>query len=186
MSREFERARDASLVQAGLAGDRSALDGLVGHYYGPIYKVAYRILNDVDASADVTQATFLSAFENLHSFDPSYKFFSWIYRIAINHSLEHTRKRGLAEQKAHLELVCSEPKDPCQELDDEKSGEMIARMLMEMQEDHRVVLVLRHYSELNYDEIAEVLKIPVKRVRSRLYSARQKLKSDLQESGYEI
>lgn len=185
MVRESDRERDADLVTAGLSGDRKALEELVGQYYRPIYKVAFRILNDAEASADVTQMTFLSAFEKLHSYDPSYKFFSWICRIAINHSLELTRRRGLAEQKAHLELVRHGPEDPGERLAEEESGQAVSRMLMALNEDNRIVLVLRHYSELSYDEIANVLKIPVKTVRSRLYSARQQLKTELKRSGHE-
>lgn len=175
-----------SLVEAGLSGDRKALEELVGYYYGPVYKVAFRILNDPEATADVTQTTFLSAFENLGKYDPAYKFFSWICRIAVNHALEHSRKRVLSERKRHLQVVPDEGIDPEQERSDEEQGREVSRVLMEMPEDYRIVLVLRHYSELSYEEIAEVLAVPVKTVRSRLYTARQQIKLALLQNGYEI
>lgn len=186
MDRERDKARDARLVEAGLGGDRAALEQLVEHYYRPIYNAAFRILNDMDASADVAQATFLSAFENLPSYNPDYKFFSWIYRIAVNQALDHGRKRQMAEEKVHLEVVQTLEESPEHDLDEKEAGSMVRRLLTHMQEDYRAVLVLRHYSELSYEEMAEVLDIPVKTVKSRLYSARQVLKSSLQENGFEI
>lgn len=186
MNREQERARDAELVRSGLRGDKNALTQLVDHYYATIYKAAYRILNDAEAASDVTQMTFLSAFENLDKYDPVYKFFSWIYRIAVNHALEQGRKRRLEQEKMQTEFLHPGSGNLEGDVDNIEVGKIIDGMLRKMQEKHRVVIVLRHHVELSYDEIAEVLEIPVKTVRSRLYTARQILRTGLLEKGIEI
>lgn len=186
MNRELERVRDAKLVASGLRGDRAALTQLVDHYYVPIYRAAFRILHDADAASDVTQMTFLSAFENLDKYDPAYKFFSWIFRIGVNHALEQSRKRRLEEEKVQTELLRSGHDDPEEDVSNGEVGRIIDGMIKDMHENYRLVIVLRHYADLSYDEIADVLEIPTKTVRSRLYTARQMLRSRLQENGVEI
>lgn len=182
--RERERARDAELVRAGLDGDRGALEQLVEHYWIPVYRAAYRIVHDAEASADVTQATFLSVFENLHRYDPAYKFFSWIYRIAVNQALDHIRRRQRADEAVQREIAPPSTEDASAALDEAAAGEVAFALIATLPEDYRVVLALRHYAELSYDEMAEVLGIPVKTVRSRLYTARQQLKTALEARGY--
>lgn len=185
MRREQDSVRDAELVAAGLAGDRSALEALAGYYYRPVYHAAYRVLHDVDSSADVAQATFLAAFENLASFDRRYKFFSWIYRIALNQAFDF-RRRCEAHVEGASALEQRSDADPARDLGQEESRKIVRQLLNGLQEDYLAVIVLRHYSELSYDEMAEVLEIPVKTVRSRLYSARQRLKEGLLLQGYDL
>ena len=88
------KSRDHALVERCKRGDRRALEELVGIYERPLYNAAYRILGNPDDAADTTQAVFLKAFENLQSYDPKYKFFSWIYRIAINESINQVKRRN--------------------------------------------------------------------------------------------
>ena len=89
--------RDIALLNDCKRGDRKALDSLVRRYERPVYNAAYRMLGNPDEAADVTQTVFLKAFENLDRFNPKYKFFSWIYRIAINESINQLKKRGRTE-----------------------------------------------------------------------------------------
>ena len=77
-------SRDRALVKRCLNGDRQALTALIEAYQKPLYNAAYRILGNPDDAADATQAAFLKAFEHLRKYNPKYKFFSWIYRIALN------------------------------------------------------------------------------------------------------
>ncbi|HJL60983.1 MAG TPA: sigma-70 family RNA polymerase sigma factor [Pseudomonadales bacterium] len=184
MDREAERKRDASLVLAGLKGDKKALQELVDYYHGPVYNIAFRILNDVDASADTTQTTFLLVFEKLHTFNPEFKFFSWVYRIAVNEALDYYKKQQRFESRLVEAAIPSESGGPEEKMYNVELSRAIQQMLMKLQEDYRSVIVLRHFMELSYDEMAEVLDIPVKTVRSRLYSARQILKSALQSEEF--
>jgi RNA polymerase sigma-70 factor, ECF subfamily len=185
MVAEQDRFRDSELVAAGLAGDKSALEALVEYYYKPVYRAAYRILNDAEVSADVTQTTFLSAFENLASYDRRYKFFSWLYRIALNTAFDVRRRRELSSERGNEpeEPAAAEPES---DIEQEESRRIVRQLINNLQEDYLAVIILRHYSELSYDEMAEVLEIPVKTVRSRLYSARQLLKEQLLLQGYDL
>lgn len=186
MGREQEKVRDARLVDRTLAGDMRAFEELMQCYQRPVFDVAFRMLQDRETSSDITQSTFLAAFEKLGTYDSDYKFFSWIYRIAINQTLDYTRRNRVAETSAHLTVVEEQTEGPDSELADKRTSVLVRKLLDDLQEDHQTVLVLRHYSELSYEEIAEVLEIPIKTVKSRLYSARQVLKSRLQESGYDL
>ena len=88
---------DADLVQECRKGNRKAFESLLDRYEKPVYNAAFRILCSYEDAMDVTQTVFLKAFEHLDRFDPKYKFFSWIYRIAINESINLLNKRGNPE-----------------------------------------------------------------------------------------
>ncbi len=90
-------SRDQALVERCQRGDRKALEELVGHYEKPLFNAAYRILGNPDDAADVTQVVFMKAFEHLGQYDPKYRFFSWIYRIAVNEAINQL-KRGRNQQ----------------------------------------------------------------------------------------
>ena len=173
--------RDRALIMRCKRGDRKALGELVKNYERPIYNAAYRILGNPDDAADVTQIVFLRAFERLDQYNPEYKFFSWIYRIAINESINQ-RNRTRNQQSFTDEDIAVQD-DPEKELDEDRMSEIIQASLMELQEDYRVVVVLRHFSDLSYRDIGGILQIPEKTVKSRLYSARQLMKAQLNEMG---
>ena len=174
-------SRDETLIRRCQQGDRRALEELLEEYQRPVYNAAFRILGNPEDSADVTQTVFLKAFENLEHYNPEYRFFSWIYRIAINESINQIN-RGKREQA----LDDSEPsaaRGPVEQSEADDVSMRVQSALMTLKEDYRVVIVLRHFSELSYREISEVLHIPEATVKSRLYSARQLLKERLEISG---
>ena len=154
---------------------------LVKEYERPIYNAAYRILGNPDDAADVTQVVFMKAFERLDQYNPEYKFFSWIYRIAVNESINQ-RNRSMHLQPLEDEqfTAVGNPEDS---VDADQLADVLQAGLMELQEDYRVVVVLRHFSDMSYKDISGVLRIPEKTVKSRLYSARQLMKTQLAERG---
>ncbi len=173
---------DEGLVTRVLEGDRKAFAVLVAKYEKPVYNVAYRILRDPDDAADATQSTFLKAFQRLASFDTRRRFFSWLYRIAINESLNLTRtRRHGAEVVVDLPSAGPTPED---DYSLTELSEALQTALSTMTFDHRVVVVLKHLLLLSYREIAEILEIPEKTVKSRLYEGRQALKTNLMAQGY--
>lgn len=174
-------SRDRALIMRCKRGDRKALGELIKNYERPIYNAAYRILGNPDDAADVTQAVFLRAFERLDQYNPEYKFFSWIYRIAINESINQRNRSRNMQSFGDDEVAIQE--DPEKEVDAERLSGIIQASLMELQEDYRVVVVLRHFSDLSYRDISGILRIPEKTVKSRLYSARQLMKAQLSERG---
>lgn len=174
-------SRDERLIRRCQQGDRRALEELLDEYQRPVYNAAFRILGNPEDASDVTQSVFLKAFENFDRYNPEYKFFSWIYRIAINESINHIN-RGKREQ-ALEDTQPSTLRGPVEETEADAVSERIQSALMKLQEDYRMVIVLRHFSELSYREISEVLHIPEVTVKSRLYSARQLLKDNLGSIG---
>jgi len=164
-----------------MRGDRQALGELIKEYERPIFNAAYRILGNMDDAADVSQTVFLKAFERLDQYNPEYKFFSWIYRIAVNESInQRNRTRNLQTLEDNEIADAENPEDA---VDADNLSTIIQAGLMELQEDYRVVVVLRHFSDLSYRDISEILHIPEKTVKSRLYSARQLMKAQLMEQG---
>lgn len=177
----MDRDRDHELIDRCRQGDRVALGQLVREYERPIYNAAYRVLGSPDDAADVTQVVFLKVFERLDQYNPKFKFFSWIYRIAINEAINH-RNRTRNEQTLEEDQFVSVG-SPESRLNSEQLADLVQDSLMKLQEDYRVVIVLRHFSDLSYRDISDVLHIPEKTVKSRLYSARQEMKTHLVNRG---
>jgi len=177
----MRRDRDVMLVQACLSGDSAAFGSLVDEYEGKLFNVAFQITGSREDAMDATQAAFVKAYEKLHTFDPSYRFFSWIYRIAINESLNHVKRRG---RESMLESeTAAETADPEQRVGDSETWRAVMRAMRELKPEHRAVVVLRHLEGLSYREIADILTIPENKVKSRLFSARRLLRNKLLERG---
>lgn len=175
------RERDAMLVEACLSGDSSAFGSLVDSYEGKLYNVALQITGSREDAMDATQTAFVKAYEKLHTFDPKYRFFSWIYRIAINEALNITRRRR-QPSGVDVESLLG-PDDPERSSSDREVRRLLYRSVASLSPEHRAVIVLKHLHGLSYREVAEVLSIPEERVKSRLFSARQKLKALLEGQG---
>jgi len=173
--------RDQALVKRCQRGDRKALEELVGYYEKPVFNAAYRILGNPDDAADITQVVFMKAFEHLGQYDPKYKFFSWIYRIAVNEAINQL-KRGRNQQPLDDTEVAG-TRGPEANVEAGDLYREIQDGLMGLTEEYRTVIVLRHFSECSYQQISEILQIPEKTVKSRLYSARQMMKDTLQARG---
>ena len=172
---------DSALIDDCKQGDPEALRSLVSHYERPVYNAAYRMMGNPDDAADVTQAAFLKVFENLDSYDSKFKFFSWIYRITINESIDQLKRRG-QQQPLDDQQVCRE-RGPEELAAASVLCNSVQAVLMQLQQDHRAVIVLRHFAECSYEQIAEILQIPEKTVKSRLYTSRQLIKQKLCEQG---
>jgi RNA polymerase sigma-70 factor (ECF subfamily) len=168
---------DLHFIQRYLSGDRGAFEPLVDRYQKTVFNVALRMVNNTDDAADITQNVFIKASEKLDSFDPKYKFFSWIYRIAVNESINFVEAAKKNERLTH-ELV-AEGKSPEDVLQDELLAQSVEEGLLRLTDDYRIVIILRHFENLSYDEIGFILDLPVRTVKSRLFSARQSLKKIL-------
>lgn len=177
----IEKDRDAALVADCLNGNRDAMNTLVTHYEKPIFNAAFRILGDTQDAADVCQTAFMKAFENLKNYDSKYKFFSWLYKIAVNESLSTLKSRKPGEP-GEIEDVSSIP-GPERAHDSAAVSRVVQAALMKLSNDQRVLVALKHFSELSYRDIGKILDIPEKTVKSRLYSARQQMKKELQTLG---
>jgi len=174
----MHKDRDAALVNDCKRGDRRAMSQLVSQYQRPVYNAAYRILGNMDDAADTTQIVFLKVFEHIADYDSRFKFFSWVYRIAINESLNQIKKRR--KQEPLVDSQASPWRGPAEELGSSQLSSRVQGALMLLSEDYRTVVVLKHITGCSYLQISEILQLPEKTVKSRLYSARQLMKKTLQ------
>lgn len=167
---------DRALVRRFLDGERPAGDELVDRFHRSVYNVALRMLGNVQDAEDVTQTTFGNAFSALESYDPNYRFFSWIYRMTVNESLNTlNRRRNVVSLDGSFDIPASEGKS-----DSATEAEYrVGRALLELKQDDRAVIVLRHFASFSYEEISDVLEVPVKTVKSRLFTARERLRESL-------
>ena len=172
---------DLKLVSESRQGMRDSFERLLLRYERSIFNAAYRILRDYEDARDVTQNVFLKAFQNLQHFDGKHRFFSWIYRIALNESINLSKSRRRFDG---AEDTRSEVRNTPENLLSRKElGEVVESALMSLEFDYRVLIVLRHFNHCSYQEMGEILELPEKTIKSRLFTARTLLRGILSEKG---
>jgi RNA polymerase sigma-70 factor, ECF subfamily len=173
---------DLVLVDRYRRGDRAAFTELVVRYQRPIYNAAFWVLRSVEDARDIAQIVFLRVAERLDEYDPKYKFFSWIYRIAVNESLNLLRRNGREEElDDEIDLPGAESANPEWQLGEAEVSRRIQSALLSMATNDRMVLTLRHFSECSYQEIGQILELDEKTVKSRLFEARHRLRDLLKD-----
>jgi len=172
---------DRTLVRRCREGDREAFGQLVTRYQKPVFNAALRLLRNTEDATDVAQTTFLKAFEHLGSYDPSFRFYSWIYRIAVNEALDALGSKKSFEEVSGVEK--DEAPGPERRVESEQMSRVIEDALMRIKPELRSVMVLRHFMHLSYQDMSDILLVPEKTVKSRLYTARQLLRHDLLRQG---
>jgi len=173
---------DKKLAERAAGGDKRAFEAIVERYEKVVYNAAYRIAKDPDDAADITQAAFIKAYRKIDTYDPSYKLFSWLYRIATNEAINYV-KRSSKMVFVDDDLGTSR-QSPADDVAYIESSDQIQQALMQLNIDLRVVVVLKYFLQLSYAEISEIAGIPEKTVKSRLFTARQRLRNVLIEQGY--
>jgi RNA polymerase sigma-70 factor (ECF subfamily) len=186
-SESLDAIQEVHWVKASQRGDTLAFNRLVLKWEKSIYNLNLRMLHDADEAAEVTQDVFLSAFQAIRRFRHTAKFSTWLYRIACNHCLSRLRQRP---QGIHYSLDDSSPGNPVrQSLPAQESHESsflneeqrkrVRQSLMHLSPDQRAVVELKFFQELTFDEIAEVVQLPLGTIKSRLYSGLEVLKIKL-------
>lgn len=174
---------DADLVRQCLDGDKQAFGELVDRYQKVLFNVALKIVRDRDDAADITQSVFVKAYEQLDRYNPKYKFYSWIYRMTVNAALNFAKRHSrLTSLETHTVRSRANPAD------DYAAGELTERVegaMFELDPEDRAILSLKYTAELSYRDIAYVFDIGEKTVKSRLYTARQRLKDALISGGFD-
>ncbi|MFQ6057676.1 MAG: sigma-70 family RNA polymerase sigma factor [Anaerolineae bacterium] len=182
---------EGELIARTLEGDKGAFGALVQRYEGAIFNMAYRMTGQREAARDLAQETFLRAYRALGSFQQDKPFAPWLYRIAINLCLNWQKKRRLPQVSLDLPLATAEG-EVALELPDETAApevvfarrEFQARLRQEiaaLPPDFRAVIELRHFEELSYQEMAQVLDVPLSTVKTRLFRARRMLRDRVED-----
>jgi RNA polymerase sigma-70 factor (ECF subfamily) len=173
---------DTQLVKASQQGDQDAFALLVQKHQRRVFNVSLRMLRDYEEASEVTQETFLAAWQGLPSFRGEACFATWLYRIAYNCSLrqleQHKRERalqGAIQAEQILEEVNKERQ--VEDILELRGRQTLVREQMEnLPARYRMVLILRHLQDMTYEEMAEVLTMPIGTIKTHLFRARHLLK----------
>lgn len=182
---------DRRLIAECLGGRRESFGELVSRYQSRLYNAALRLADTPEDAADVVQDTFLNAFQSLRSFKGDAEFFTWLYRIAFNNaiSLKRKKKPTLSLDAGSDGEQSREAREVADRSDYVKTGAALERTeeeallhaaLARLSSEHRDVLVMKDIDGLKYEEIAEVLRVPIGTIRSRLHRARLELRELLE------
>lgn len=166
---------DLELVQAARKGDRGAYGRLVDRHLRSVYSVALRVLGQSADAEDVSQDTFLRAFERLDLYDDSRSFRNWLLKIASNLAINRIRTRG-REHRLKIRLADADDTAPARDHDEVPGPREWAHWLGQIDHMQRAAIVLFHFHDMPYTEIAEVLQVPVNTVRTYLYRGRKRLR----------
>jgi RNA polymerase sigma-70 factor, ECF subfamily len=177
---------DLLLVAASKNGDQDAFAQLVQRYQRRVFNLVYRMLQQYEEATEITQETFLAAWQGLPSFRGDARFPTWLYRIAYNCSLKQLeqRKRDRALQVAlETEQVLEDASNETRanaEIDARDRQALIQEHLSHLPAKYRIVLILRHLQDKTYEEMAEILTMPIGTIKTHLFRARNLLKERLQ------
>lgn len=168
-------------ARRGDAGGREAFGELVTRYQTSVFNVCYRMLHERGEAEDLAQEAFIRAYDRIHTFDIEREFGPWIRRVAANLCLNHLEgQKVIAELDDERDADPAQLPEPAQEV--RERSEQIHNALASLPPYYRVVVELRHYQELSYDEIASELNIPLSDVKSHLFRARKILAEKLHAS----
>jgi RNA polymerase sigma-70 factor (ECF subfamily) len=175
---------DVELIRTTLAGQPTAFGQLVLKYQDRLFNALFRLLGSAEDARDITQDAFVQAFLKLESFRGSAAFYTWLYRIGFNLAMSHARSKHSTQSLDNRKLDSgSEPVDraPPPEADfaREEQIKLVHTAIGELTVEYRQIIVLREIEGFSYDQIAEVLELPVGTVRSRLFRARLALRDQL-------
>lgn len=182
---------ERTLVERARSGDQDAFALLVRLHQRQVYTLALRMLRDAEEASEATQEVFLAAWQGLRGFRGDARFATWLYRIAYNHCLKiaEQRRRDVVAQAA-LTAESAREQSPAQALSashardaEQQMRERVRDEIESLPTKYRIVLVLRHLQELSYEEMAEVMRVPIGTVKTQLFRARALLKERLEDFG---
>ncbi len=185
--------RERRLVRRLKQRDERAFREMVLIYQQQVYNIVFRMLNNQQEAEDLTQEVFVTVFKSIESFRGDSKLSTWLYRISVNHcknrfkylsrraynatrSLDDVQEREKSDIPLHGEVS-----RPDQVLEGKRLEAAISREIAALEDDHRVLIVLRDIQGLTYDEIVTITSLPVGTVKSRLHRARMALKDRLEK-----
>lgn len=175
----------SALIGAARQGDHSAYGELIRRYSEALYRVAYRLLRDHGEAEDACQEAFLRAYTRLETYDSRYAFYTWIATIVTNICLRLLQRRDWRTITVDPAMLRSAPvfaaDEPEMVLLTKERADVVRQALEQLPEAYRQMVILRHWHDLSYQEIAEATRQSLATVKIRLYRARQMLATQLVE-----
>ncbi len=185
---------DIELVRRSQAGDHAAFNELVTRYRQRIYAMAYHMTRNEQDAWDLAQDTFVRAWKSIHRFRGDSSFYTWIYRIVSNVTIDSIRKKqgrvetefddslaGLQGIDVRARTVPGGTSSPDENMRQKEIGTRIEQAMGKLSAEHRAVLVMKEIEGLQYHEIADAIGIEIGTVMSRLFYARKKMQSQLKD-----
>ena len=186
-------ARERRLIRRLQERDETAFRELVETYRDRVFNMTFRMLGNREEAEDVSQEVFITVFKSIDSFRGDAKFSTWLYRVTANHcknrikylARRHDRSKSEFDERidrqaaAGVTTAPTEIRRPDQQVEGAETAVMIQKLIAELDEDHRVLIVLRDIEELSYEEICQITELPEGTVKSRLHRARQALRKKI-------
>ncbi len=187
---------DKQLVSLCRRGDERAARELVNRFQRPVFSIIYRMVRDREKAEDLAQETFVRTFNNLDRYDRSYKFSSWLFKIAYNLTVDHLRRKELKtisihgspdavtadQQEATSVTLESTEELPDARMESLELADQLEEAIGKLREEYRTAILLRHVEGRPYEEIAEIMDIPLGTVKTYIFRARRQLRQDLSGS----
>jgi RNA polymerase sigma-70 factor (ECF subfamily) len=182
---------EAALIDLARRGDAGARARLVAIWTPAVFRFAARMMGNDQDGHDVAQETLVKVLRNLDRYDPQWRFATWVFSIARNQCIDDLRRRRLRSPAEAPEAVCDRP-SPLEHTRRNQDAARLQEALAALPELYREVLLLYHFEQLKYQEIATLLQIPIGTVMNRIFRARNKLRErwgalggDLDTIGFE-
>ncbi len=193
--KSFTDVSDQQVVVFAQEGREDAYRELIRRYERPVYSLIYRMVRDNETSEDLAQETFIKVLNNIDRYRPEFKFSSWLFKIANNITIDHLRRRQLdtvsiegapdavtgERMRATAIAVASGGESPLEELESRELGAAIEEAIAKLRPEYRACIILRHVEDYSYDEIAEIVKLPLGTVKTYIHRARQELREHLED-----
>jgi len=190
---DYETLDDRELATLAARGREPAFRELLRRYERPVFSLVYRMVRNRTLAEDLAQEAFIRAFNAIGSYKTSYKFSNWILKVANNHTIDYLRKRKLdtvsidgsphatsPDQIQRSQLVIESPdENPHEYVEHRELGGQIEEAIGELREEYRTVILLRHVEGYAYEEIADIMDLPLGTVKTYLHRARGELKKRL-------
>jgi RNA polymerase sigma-70 factor, ECF subfamily len=191
---DYSKLTDQQVVELARTGRETAFRELIGRYQRPVFSLIYRIVRDRERAEDLAQDTFIKVLNALGRYDPSYKFSSWIFKIAHNTALDQLRKkqpetlsldgsphaRTSVEAAASAVTPASDEQTPEEYTLNRELGSEIERALGELRTEYRTAIVLVHVEGRPYEEVAQIMDVPLGTVKTYIHRGRNELKKQLE------
>lgn len=176
----YNNCDDYELIKKVLSGDNDAFSEIVNRYKNLVYSVILRMINDYEEANDISQEVFIKVYRNLDKYQPEYKFSTWIMRITTNHVIDYLRKKK--QETVNIDDVdyeLSSSSNPEREYIEKEQGDIFIKAINKLPDMYKMPIVLYHIKRFSYQEIADMLNIPLSKVKNRIFRGRRLLKDIL-------
>lgn len=185
---------DYELVQQAVRGNQQAYASLLDRYQQSVYHTMFRMVRNDEDATDLTMEAFGKAFCNLITYVPRHAFSTWLFKIAINNCIDHIRRKRLvlmSLDESEMEMdqefgdaLRDRNRNPEEQFIRKQRLDSMRRALMQLEPKYRLMIEMRYFEELTYDEISEQMNLPLGTVKAQIFRAKELLYELLQKPGY--